>query len=209
MYACRLTPVNTMLKDVIRELAQSSPAPRRYPKDIKWAKYLLVSGSNAASFSQRFRFIQFQIQTTFLIPKKGNSCAAYPAHTYKDAGWGRGGVEHRSTSKKSHATRLQISTKTTWTARFLQTSLLEEKDPVLRISHFTSRVCVDQGVCVVWPVCQHLFLKRKVTFTWRVRYNLVKIYYLCSPLYCNINQRTLWVALCREDGTSSPQYSIS
>lgn len=150
---------------MIRELAQSSPAPRRYPKDIKWAKYLLVSGSNATSFSQRFRFIQFQIQTTFLIPKKGNSCAAYPAHTYKDAGWGRGGVEHRSTGKKSHATRLQISTKTTWTARFLQTSLLEEKDPVLRISHFTSRVCVDQGVCVVWPVCQHLFLKRKVTFT--------------------------------------------
>lgn len=125
----------------------------------------------------------------------------------------RGGVEHRSRSKKSHATRLQISTKSTWTARSLQTSLLEEKYPVLRISHFTSCVCVLTEVCMqcdqgITGSRQHLFLKRKVTFTWRVRYNLVKIYYLCSPLYCNINQRTLWVALCREDGTSSPQYSI-
>lgn len=60
----------------------------------------------------------------------------------------RGGVEHRSRSKKSHATRLQISTKSTWTARSLQTSLLEEKYPVLRISHFTSCVCVLTEVCM-------------------------------------------------------------
>lgn len=79
--------------------------------------------------------------------------------------------------------------------------------------HILLPVCVLTEVCMqcdqgITGSRQHLSLKRKVTFTWRVRYNLVKIYYLCSPLYCNINQRTLWVALCREDGTSSPQYSI-